>query len=249
MSIRYIALIAVTTILGLPSLSMADITLTPFRAVYQADFKGLPIRAEGIRQLEALDTGGYRLTSAARSLFAGVEEVSTFSVDETQLVPSRYQYRRSGLGKNSDIDVAFDWQAGTASDVNEPEAETLSLSPGMTDRLLYQYQIRADLTAAIEQQAPWPEMSYQLIDRDRIKEYHFEVTGEEVVSTPAGDFQTVRVTRIRDDKDRITNFWLAKDFDFLLVKLEQIEDENDGFLLLLKEASFDGAPIATSAAD
>ena len=85
-------------------------------------------------------------------------------------------------------------------------------------------------------------MHYQIADRNRLREYEFQITGEEIIETPIGKFNTVKATRIRRDSDRITTFWMAPEYDFLLIRLKQIEDKG-GFELLLKEAEFNGQPL------
>ena len=88
----------------------------------------------------------------------------------------------------------------------------------------------------------WPKMHYQIADRIRLREYEFEITGKEIIETPIGKFNTVRATRIRRESDRITTFWMSPEYEFLLIRLKQIE-ENGGFELLLKEAEFNGQPV------
>ena len=100
--------------------------------------------------------------------------------------------------------------------------------------------MREDLMATKKE--VWPVMHYQIADRNRLREYEFEITGEEIIETPIGKFNTVRATRIRRDSDRITTFWMAPEYDFLLIRLKQIKDK-DGFELLLKEADFNGQPV------
>ena len=146
------------------------------------------------------------------------------------------QYNRKGVGKNRKDRLIFDWQSNTAS-----FAETdYTVAPGTLDKLLYQVQMRQDLMAAGK--GTWPKMHYQIADRNRLREYEFQITGEEIIETPIGKFNTVKATRIRRDSDRITTFWMAPEYDFLLIRLKQIEDKG-GFELLLKEAEFNGQPL------
>jgi len=208
---------------------------TPFRAVYQADYKGLPVSAIGIRELSQVKGNKYLFTSSAKSFFTSITEQSLFHWRDG-IVPIEYQYNRKGVGKNREDRLTFNWQKNTAS-FDETE---YNIAPGTLDKLLYQVQMREDLMAAKKE--VWPVMHYQIADRNRLREYEFEITGEEIIETPIGKFNTVRATRIRRDSDRITTFWMAPEYDFLLVRLKQIKDK-DGFELLLKEANFNGQPV------
>ena len=74
----------------------------------------------------------------------------------------------------------------------------------------------------------WPpasSMSYQVVDGDEIETYDFRVLGEEKVSTKAGQVDAIKVERVRDptQSKRETILWFAKDWDYLLVRLHQVE--------------------------
>ena len=86
-------------------------------------------------------------------------------------------------------------------------------------------------------------MHYAIADRESVRNYNFTVDGEDIISTPVGNFNTVRVIRIRENRNRKTTLWLVPRYDFLLVRLQQIEDGDDGFELLLKEGVFNGEPL------
>ncbi len=210
----------------------------PFRAVYSADFKGLPVGATGIRELRLLADNRYLFTSSAKSVFASVTEQTTFNWED-QAIPLEYQYIRSGIGRNRDDKLVFDWQSDTVSYNNS----AYNIETGTLDKLLYQFQMRADLKQAHSSDASWPTMHYAVADRDSVRNYNFTVDGEDVISTPVGDFNTVRVIRIRENQNRKTTLWLVPRYDFLLVRLQQTEDGDDGFELLLQEGVFNGEPL------
>lgn len=87
------------------------------------------------------------------------------------------------------------------------------------DKLSYQLQIRSDLINNRTLQ------KYPIADGGTLKAYDFELIGEEQLDTPAGKFDTLVIRRLREnDKDRNTTFWLAKDWDYLVVKSQQDDD-------------------------
>ena len=216
----------------------------PFRAVYRADFKGLPVGATGIRELRRVEDNRYRFTSSAKSIFATVTEQTTFNWED-QAIPLEYQYIRTGIGRNRDDKLVFDWQNDTVSYNNS----AYNIATGTLDKLLYQFQIRADLKQAHSNDASWPTMNYTIADRESVRNYNFTVDGEDIISTPVGNFNTVRVIRIRENQNRKTTLWLVPRYDFqifrkmILVRLQQIEDGDDGFELLLQEGVFNGEPL------
>lgn len=210
---------------------------TLFRAVYKADYKGLPISAVGVRELTNTKPGEYKLTSSAKSFFAKFEESTSFQLSENSLVPIEYTYSRRGVGKKRLTRLNFDWDAQLLS-AEEAEPWEMALIPGTLDKLLYQVKLRTDLLAAHEAKRPWPTLSYNIADDGKLKHYEFEVIGEEALETPIGTINTIITSRINDKKARKTTFWLAPDYEFLLVKLRQENTDGGGFELRLQEATF-----------
>ena len=120
----------------------------------------------------------------------------------------------------------------------------MKIDLGVLDKLLYQYQMRADLKYARTHNQPWPNLSYQIADGGKLKKYEFEILNEEAVKTGMGNISTLKITRKRRGNDgRSTLFWLALNYDFMLVRFQQIKDDGSGFELLLDEAVFAGEAI------
>jgi hypothetical protein len=210
-----------------------------FKAVYKADYKGLPIRATGIRELSQTADNGYLLSSSASSFFASVTEQSQFFLgDNHRIIPTEYQYHRKGIGKNRDATLRFDWAEQQVENDVQAKPWMMSVPVGALDKLSYQLQMRHDLAAAHRQNLPWPDLTYQVADGGELKTYQFSVVGIESVSTPVGKFNALRVTRVREDSDRVTDFWLAVEYDFMLVRFIQKKEDRGGFELMLKEATF-----------
>ena len=221
-----------------------QIVPTPFKAVYKADYKGLPVRATGIRELQRDADNRFVLTSTATSIFASVSEVSHLTLTpENKLMPTEYQYHRQGIGKNRDTVLRFDWPSRQVLSLAPGDLWTLQIPPGALDKLPYQLQMRYELLTAYRQQQPWPHLSYQVADDGQLKTYSFEVLGEENVTTPIGNFTALKISRIRTESARTTTFWLAPAYDFLLIRFLQEETKGGGFELTLKEAYFQGQVI------
>ncbi len=234
-----LVLTLVSTCLMVPNRTIAN--PAPFRAVYKADYKGMPVTAVGIRELKLIEGNKYILSSSAKSFLATIVEHTIFLFEEQQLTPLEYRYKRTGIGKNRKSTLTFDWQTHMVGDA--ANAWEMEISSGVLDKLLYQFKMRQDLQTAAKMDQPWPEMVYQIADGGRLKTYIFKVTGEEDIETPVGKIRTVKTIRIRKNGGRTTTFWLAPDYEFMLIRLRQIEKNGKGFELLLKEAEFDGKQV------
>ena len=55
----------------------------------------------------------------------------------------------------------------------------------------------------------------------------------------------MEVQRVREpDARRETTLWFAKDWNYLLVRLSQIETDGQHYQIVLKEATMNGQPVA-----
>jgi len=217
----------------------------PFEATYTADYRGLPISATGIRSLEIIQqdqSSTYTFSSKALSLFAKLNETSTFRTRGTALQPLRYQYERTGLGKNKTQDLHFDWQEGVVTDQAQNDQYSLNREAHFSDRLLYQLQLQVDLFNANEDDINTGVWTYEIFDSGRIKQYAFEVAERELLTTELGPIQTLRLEKKNDDPDKRTTLWLAPTLEYMLIRFIQ-EDGRNSFSLELQAASIEGEPV------
>ncbi|GGI91737.1 DUF3108 domain-containing protein [Halopseudomonas pertucinogena] len=219
------------------SLALAQ-PLTPFTASYAADMKSVPVNGEAVHSLEQNSDGTWELKFRASMFVARLTEESTLTLESDQVVPLRYRYERKGLGRGRETVQNFDWAAGEVRGVHKKEEFTLPTQPGLLDKTTYQLALQRDLMAGKT------EMSYLVVDGDEVEQYQFRVTGNERVTTRNGQFDAVEVERIREpDAKRETTLWFARDWNYLLVRLSQIETDGQHYQIVLKEATMDGEPV------
>ena len=100
---------------------------------------------------------------------------------------------------------------------------SLNTSGLIWDRLSVQLALTADLKSA---DAIQKKYSYNIIDKGHIAQYHFEYINEEVVNLGNKKYNTIKIKRPHLSNDRTTYLWLAKELDFLPVKIEQYRDSD-----------------------
>ena len=228
------------------SLTLAQPTTEPkdFKVTYKADYMGLPISAKGIRQLEIIAPGQYLLKSSANSLFANVEESSAFQLKDGTAQPQAYRYQRAGLGKNKKVQLQFDWKANSVTDLLSNTQFPLDPDRNTSDKLLYQFQLQADLLQAARQQTLPDGFEYTVFDDGRLKQYQFQIVGKEVLPTKLGQIKTWKIKRSNSAATRSTTLWMAPDYEFMLVRFEQTDRDKKGFSLMIEEAQLGGEPIS-----
>ena len=108
------------------------------------------------------------------------------------------------------------------------------------DRLSYQLQLRHTL---LNDPESLPSLAYKIADRDKIKQYQFEIIGEEKRDTPLGLLNTVKIKVIRSNKKRTTYIWFAPQWQYLLVHLEQYENNKKEFSIQVASAEINGEKV------
>jgi Protein of unknown function (DUF3108) len=213
-----------------------DQALTPYTLSYSATYNGMDISAE--RQLK-LEGKRYVLTTTAKNLFSSIEEKGTFLLDEKRgIVDQKYQYQRNILGIKKTEKLRYDREAGVANYETKKKERQVTLKDGYLNRLSYQVQLQRDL---INQVSP---LQYQVISRGRLKQYNFDIQGEEILDTPLGKITALKVKRIREDDKRETTFWFAPEWNYLLVQLWQREEGGEDYKIVIQEGILDEKPLA-----
>lgn len=191
----------------------------PFKATYKAKYRGISVTA--VRTMEVLKDGSYLYSFVADSLIADLKETSQFRwSDSINIIPLRYTYERSVFGRDRSAEIIFDWDKNRVTNNVEGKPWHMSIPLNTLDKLSYQLQLRADLIngKALSE--------YDVADGGKLKKYGFEVIGEESLKTRAGRFEVVKVRRLREeDEERQTVIWFAKNWDYLVVRLQQEEDD------------------------
>jgi hypothetical protein len=226
-------------LLALLALPVQALELKPFSASYTADWKQVPISGTAGRSLKALDNGRWELDFEASMLVASLKETSTLRLENDAFLPLTYRFDRSGLGKAKQVELDFDWTEKQVLGSDRGDPVRLPLNRGLQDKSTYQLVLQHDVAAGKQ------SMSYQVVDGDEIETYDFRVLGEERVRTKAGLIDSIKVERVRDptQSSRKTVLWFAKDWNYLLVRLHQVEKDGKEYQIMLKDGTVDGRPV------
>jgi hypothetical protein len=214
--------------------------ISPYRATYSAKFSGLNINA--VQKLEEIEPGIYRESLKAKNFIGSVNEQSTFQLTaDHQLLPTKYSYTRSVFGRDRSEVHNFDWQSSVVQYQKGGKAKTeLDIESGVLDMITHRLQLRRDLNAGKE------VFSYPVISRGKLKQYDYRLVSEQILQTAIGPLNTVKVERVIDDVEKTVSVWLATDWDYLIVKLQQSKGK-DGHHLELKDAVINNKTITALA--
>ena len=211
--------------------------LKPFSAEYKAEVSGFS--GSGSRSLtKEGDDWVLKFGAEASIVIASIsiDETSRVAIKNGQVEPLQYVYERKGIGGKPAKVANFDWNAMTASWAQADKKSSIKFKKGSQDPLSYQLNLRMDLKAGKK------DLAYPVVDDDEVYERKFIIEGEEELNTKAGKLKTVKVKIVRDDNDRQTWIWFAKDWDYVLVQFLQKEKDSD-YLIKFDSGTLEGKTI------
>ena len=211
--------------------------VVPYKAIYSAKYNGLRIIA--VKTLTQTSDSHFLEELSASGLLVTLSESSNYRVSDLgQLIPLDYRIDRSIMGIRRTEVQNFDWIKKNAQYKRGEESSNVPIEIGVLDIPTQYMQLRRDLTMGAD------KFEYSVISRGRPQTYRYELVRQERLATPIGDLDTIMMRRLRDNDTRVTNLWFAKDWHFLLVKLEQIENKKD-YSMLLQEAEISDKKVFT----
>ncbi|MEX0963319.1 MAG: DUF3108 domain-containing protein [Pseudohongiellaceae bacterium] len=218
--------------------------MSEYTANYQASANGLS--ATATRSLTKLGDNSYRLRNSLEASLAGqslarLDQSSEFELQGERVVPLNYSYLLSGVSRASHA-IVYNWDAKLALSSEDEESWQLQLSEGVMDQLSYQTALRQLLLANRDALSSF---AFQIIDGDGIDRHEYRVVGREIISTPLGALNTLKLERVRAaSDDRVTEIWLAEDWGFLIARLEQLNSSGLRIVMELKSAEIGGEAVS-----
>jgi hypothetical protein len=148
-----------------------------------------------------------------------LHESSRGHISNDKLRPDSYHYLRTGSRREREADLSFDWKQSLVKNNVEGSLWEMEIPAGTLDKLAAQLGMMLALRQGSD------DVTFNVADGGRLKKYRFKVIGHETVEVPAGTFETVKITKLRDNKDRITYVWCAPALNYLPVRIWQRETD------------------------
>lgn len=211
----------------------ADVELAPYTATYSSTVKG--ITAELKQSLEKTGEQQWALSNKVSIFLMGFEESSRFTVNQATVKPQAYEYKNQ-ISRKRSSKLNFDWKASSVTDSLHP-APPVTLVAGVQDKLSFQVQLRLELMAS---KGAFDTKTYTMVDRNKLKTYQVKNLGEETITTPAGEFRAIKLEQRRPGRDKHTLIWLAKDWQYFLLRIERVDEGKSDYRIEVQKALIDG---------
>lgn len=213
--------------------------LKPFEITYTATISGIPLEGQAQYSLVKNANNIWEFNTTAAIAIAERSETSTFKLVKDVIKPLSYEFNQVTFSKSKKITLSFDWDKNFAKGFVKDEEVFFSLKYKMLDQLSSQIALQQDVANGKK------DMSYPVIDDDVIDTFKFNVVGDEVIDTPVGKLNTVKVERIREGKKskRKTFLWFAKDWNYTVIRLYQLEKNGQEYVISLAQGTVNGKTI------
>jgi len=188
-----------------------------FTAVYDARINGFLV-AEASFSLRKLDSGDYvyqrKLTSVgAASLFGKKVSIATSRWRFTNNWIQVLEYQTSNQDGDADdnLHLIFNWKTAHVKNVSTADPWQTKMPTGTMDKLVMQLALLFELRDGST------EFQYPVAHEGRIKQYRFKQIGKEKIELPIGEYNTLVVERLDDDRDN-TRIWSAPELNYFPVR-------------------------------
>ena len=197
--------------------------IAPFEVVYEV---GNHLMNAGTAQLSLTQDGdiwNYSLSTKPRGLLslAGkgrIHEASSIRIVESDgklmIQPQTYSYRQDEERRRA-VDAVFNWDTKVITYLYRGEKSTETLDEPIIDRL------SATLLMMNVLRHDFESLELLVFDTGRINPVAFTNEGNEILDTPLGNIDTIRVTnRNANGSSRETTTWFAPSLDYVPIKIE-----------------------------
>jgi len=193
---------------------------TPSSATYEISSSKVPFKGRVERSLRQDPAGHWIARSSAKAFASRITETSLFNVGPGCTVKTaQFTYERKVFGKTKAWHISTDWTEKQIGYSTQGQTQTSPFNTAsLADRLSEQYSVRCFVRSGAE------VFSIHVVRKDQLKQQTFKRLGVEILATPQGELETIKVEKEYESDDRKTSLWFAPNLDYQLVKIVQHDD-------------------------
>jgi len=214
-----------------------------FTAVYDVRMNGIRV-AEARFSLHRLDNGDYVYRRKATSV-----GIASFFGKKVATATSRWRYNNNWIqvleyessdedgDANDNLHLIFDWETAQVKNVSSADPWQTKMPQGTLDKLAMQ------LALLFELREGGTEFQYPVAHEGRIKHYRFKQTGKEKIELPMGEYNSLVVERLDDDRDK-TRVWSVPELNYFPVRFQEHKKSGVEIELSLRKIEFGGREVS-----
>ena len=217
---------------ALISFKVLAVEVPEYKAKYQFDSEEISIT--GIREFTK-NENGYELKFRASNLVASMYFSSLFAIEDNQIKSSKYNIKIRPKFLKRDQSVIFNQQENLIQSNGQKSWQTsITESESIFDPLNVQIMIRIYINSGFER------FNLNILDMEEggFKKYHFEVKNIETCVVNNIEYKCKILERSREGTQRIVKYYLAKELDYMFVKIIDTSPDRTNKLELKEILSF-----------
>ena len=195
-------------------------------------FTNSKVSMRGIRELITHEEDGKRtIQFNAKFPLGKIKIISDFSEKDNLISSTQYYVDARVLIRSDKRTLKFDQSSGTLTSKGKFEwSQTLLKNKNVFDPLNVQIQIRKNVIAGLK------DFSLMLPDlkTGAIEANNYKVVDSDSFEVDGTVYPCIIVERIRLQDNRTTRYFLAPDIDYLIIKVEDEDQDGDTMLELKK---------------
>jgi hypothetical protein len=198
--------------------------LKPYQARYNGIWHGMTVAVSELKLEQTGDTWTYSSSSSPRGIghmASGIfppRQVSVVRVNGSDVLPQSYRFLGGESSKATDL--TYNWQTHRVTGMYDGTAVDQPLTPEVQDDASVQLALMVELLTG---RTP---ASFQIIDKNTVREYKFTRDSEATLQTPLGAVKTIVYRSQKANSPRITRFWCAPERGFIPMKVEQTKGDD-----------------------
>ena len=218
----------VTVLPNLYSKNVQDIEQTEAVLSVEGD-----IKASMYVSMKKEDQETWKLISEIKKFgFTFRKETARFILLNNQIIPLHWS-------RKGEAEVNFNWKERVINFKEKKQDGTIPLNDGDLGPATAQIKLRLDLRNYDISSLP-DKLEYKVYYKGKVKKRVFKINGLETISTPLGEYLTIKVTRLRqqagDNREQV--FWLAPDLDFAIIQILNDDGKRRVKIKMKKENSY-----------
>ncbi|MFL2715419.1 MAG: hypothetical protein ACJ0FR_04940 [Gammaproteobacteria bacterium] len=206
--------------------------LAPYEAKYKFESKEITIT--GIREFKK-DQDNYEIRFEASNLLASLFFSSKFIINDDMVQSKTYDVKIRPRFLKKDQSITFDRQQGFIKSSGHTSWDfRIDDSDLLLDPLNVQIMIRIFIKNGVN------EFDLNIIDMENggSKTYTYTVTSNEKCAVSKTEYNCIILERYRIDSDRVVKYYLAKELDFMFIKIIDSSPDKINKLELKEVLSF-----------
>jgi len=212
------------------SFDLASQDIPDYKGEYA--FTNSRVSMQGIRELISHEENGKRtIQFNAKFPLGRIKIISDFTEKNNLITSTKYYVDVKWTLISDKRTLNFDQSSGTLTSKGKFEwSQALLENENVFDPLNVQIQIRKNVIAGLS------NFSLMLPDlkTGAIESNNYEVVGDGAFEVDGTIYSCIIVERIRLQDDRTTRYFLAPDLDYLIIKVEDEDQDGDTMLELKK---------------